>query len=234
MDYTPKSKVIKWICPKVNTIVLYMLDDGVPNDLIIALELYCGAFFTGCNIVIKRAGELWENKSLPKDFYLENNIKMRDDRTDSDRQAYTVDILNKLIKYKKKDTYAILGVTMLDLYPGINWNYVFGWANFGKGSGVFSFKRYHPDHPSNDNTYTDYVRLACHTMAHEIGHMFALHHCPYYECLMNGYNSMEEQMARKNNTLCPVCLKKLKLNVKFDTRKRFEELLKAATELGFD
>jgi hypothetical protein len=51
---------------------------------------------------------------------------------------------------------------------------------------------------------------------------------------MNGYNSMEEQMARKNNTLCPVCLKKLKLNVKFDTRKRFEKLLKAATELGFD
>jgi len=81
---------------------------------------------------------------------------------------------------------------MLDLYPGINWSYVFGWANFGSGSGVFSFKRYHPDYPYNDNTYADYVRLACHTMAHEIGHMFGLHHCVYYECLMNGYNSMAE------------------------------------------
>jgi archaemetzincin len=100
--------------------------------------------------------------------------------------------LKKLILYKKKETYAILGVTMLDLYPGIKWNYVFGWANFGSGTGVFSFKRYHPDYPDNENTYLDYIRLACHTMAHEICHMFALHHCPYYECLMNGYNSLEE------------------------------------------
>jgi archaemetzincin len=125
-------------------------------------------------------------------------------------------------------------VTLCDLYPGVNWNYVFGWANFGRGSGVFSFKRYHPDYSMfHTHTYDDYIRLACHTMAHEIGHMFALHHCPYYECLMNGYNSLEEQIQRKNNTLCPICLKKLKLNIGFDTRQRFENLLKAATELKF-
>lgn len=136
---------------------------------------------------------------------------MRDDNNDLDeRQGYTVDILNKLIQYKEKSTYAILGVTLCDLYPtssawaaperhfralgrhpSVNWNYVFGWANFGRGSGVFSFKRYHPDYSMfKSHTYDDYIRLACHTMAHEIGHMFALHHCPYYECLMNGYNSL--------------------------------------------
>ena len=117
----------------------------------------------------------------------------------------------------------------MDLYPGIKWNYVFGWANFGKGTGVFSFQRYHPSWPGNEElTNTDYIRLACHTMVHEISHMFALHHCIYYECIMNGYNGLEEQMARENNTLCPVCIKKLQKNIKFGVRVRFERLLKAA------
>jgi archaemetzincin len=125
-------------------------------------------------------------------------------------------------------------VTLVDLYPGINWNYVFGWANFGRGSGVFSFKRYHPDYDEwNTHSYDDYIRLACHTMVHECCHMFALWHCPFYECLMNGYNSLDEQLERKNNTLCPICLKKLKLNIGFDVRQRFENLLKAATQLKF-
>jgi len=37
--------------------MLWMLDDGVPDDLIKALELYCSAFFYGCKIVIRRPGE---------------------------------------------------------------------------------------------------------------------------------------------------------------------------------
>ena len=146
-------------------------------------------------------------------------------------------MLNSLMKYKVKQgdrTYAILGVTMVDLYPGINFNYVFGWANFGSGTGAFSFKRYLPDFSYNRELYGeyDYIPLACHTMAHEICHMFGMHHCIYYECLMNGYNSLGEQLERKSNTLCPVCLTKLKLNVGFDTRKRFEMLLEVAQKLN--
>jgi len=200
--------VIKWSSPTYNTIILYLLDDKVPSDMVSALKIYCDAFFTNCKIVIKSPGDEWDvGKRLPKDFFSANKIKTRDDKGE---QAYTEDILNKLLQYKKKETYAILGVTTMDLYPGIKWNYVFGWANFGKGTGVFSFKRYHPSWPGNEEiTNTDYIRLACHTMAHEISHMFALHHCIYYECLMNGYNGLDEQMSRENNTLCPVCIKKL-------------------------
>ena len=146
-----------------------------------------------------------------------------------------MDILNSLVKYKVRgETYAVLGVTMVDLYPGINWSYCFGWANFGSGSGVFSFCRYPPTYKSNRAVHGDYdyVPLACHTMAHEICHMFGMHHCVYYECLMNGYNSLHEQMDRKNNTLCPVCITKLQLNVGFDVRARYQALLKAATQLN--
>ena len=44
-----------------------------------------------------------------------------------EKQAKTEDILKKLLQYKKKETYAILGVTTMDLlYPGRFWDYVFG------------------------------------------------------------------------------------------------------------
>lgn len=62
-------------------------------------------------------------------------------------------------------------------------------------------------------------------MAHEITHMFGMKHCIYYDCLMNGTMSAEETQRRTNNTLCPVCLKKLKINIKFDTKERFLKLL---------
>jgi len=84
--YHNRDKVIKWANPKMNTIVLYMLDDGVPQDMIDALQVYCTAFFMNCKVEIKKGGDEWTaGKRLPKDFYAENKIKMRDDRTDPDR-----------------------------------------------------------------------------------------------------------------------------------------------------
>ena len=38
----------------------------------------------------------------------------------------------------------MLSIMMEDLYPGPNWNYVFGWANYKARTGVFSFARYDP------------------------------------------------------------------------------------------
>ena len=70
-------------------------------------------------------------------------------------------------------------------------------------------------------------------MAHELGHMFGLKHCIYYECLMNGLNSADEQRQGGIRILCPVCLKKLKSNLKFDTEARFTKLAETCEELGF-
>lgn len=36
-------------------------------------------------------------------------------------------------------------------------------------------------------------RRACHVIVHEIGHMFGIWHCVFYECTMNGFNSAHEQ-----------------------------------------
>jgi archaemetzincin len=40
------------------------------------------------------------------------------------------------------------------------------------------------------------LRNACGVMVHEIGHMFGLEHCTYFECTMNGSNSYEESCRK--------------------------------------
>ena len=71
-------------------------------------------------------------------------------------------------------------------------------------------------------------------MVHEIAHMFGLKHCIYYECLMNGSNGPFEGVRHQNRTLCPVCLIKLQLNVKFDAKQRYERLMQVSLALGFE
>ena len=53
-----------------------------------------------------------------------------------------------------------------------------------------------------------FIRRCLGVLLHEIGHLFGLEHCPYFECLMNGSNHMEESDAAPLH-LCPVCLHKL-------------------------
>ena len=48
------------------------------------------------------------------------------------------------------------------------------------------------------------IKTACH----ELGHIFGLTHCSFYECLMNGSNLVEEA-DKKPFILCPVCLRKI-------------------------
>lgn len=68
-------------------------------------------------------------------------------------------------------------------------------------------------------------------MAHEIGHMFGIKHCVHYSCLMNGSNHAEEA-SKKPVEYCPVCLRKLQTNLKFDLRERYMGLAKCFEELS--
>ena len=64
--------------------------------------------------------------------------------------------------------------------------------------------------------------------------MFGLKHCIYYECTLNGTNGPGDGAKVKNKTLCPVCLLKLKTNVKFDTRARYQALVEASRAAGLE
>lgn len=116
---------------------------------------------------------------------------------------------------------------MTDLYPAPEWNYVFGEATLVDRVGIYSFARYDPAFWGADRgaDYRDLIlRRACKVMTHELGHMFGLDHCIYYDCLMNGANHLDE-MDGTPRYVCPVCLRKLHDCVGFDAVKRYEQLL---------
>ncbi|MBW2732075.1 MAG: hypothetical protein JRH20_06745 [Deltaproteobacteria bacterium] len=77
------------------------------------------------------------------------------------------------------------------------------------------------------------LKRALKLSAHEIGHMFGLKHCVFYECVMNGVNSRAE-MDRSPLHLCPVCLSKLQWNVKFDAVQRYRGLARFYREEGLE
>ncbi len=148
------------------------------------------------------------------------------------KQLLTTDILRWLPAQKPADCYALLAVTMTDLYPEDSWNFVFGQALLRGGAGVFSFARYDPTffgEPAAADSEALAFERSAKVLTHEMGHMFGLRHCVYFRCLMNGSNSMRETDGCPLH-LCPVCLRKLQMSALFDPELRYQSLLRSYTE----
>jgi archaemetzincin len=122
-----------------------------------------------------------------------------------------------------KDAYALVALTLEDIYPGEDWNFVFGQATFRERIGVHSLARYFPSFygESDEKSETLIRRRAYKVLAHEVGHTFGLQHCTYFHCIMNGSNGMHETDGAPLH-LCPVCLRKLQRNAKFDLATRYQ------------
>lgn len=119
-----------------------------------------------------------------------------------------------------------IGATMVDVYPGPGWNFVFGQGSPAGKVGVYSLSRFFEDFYGKARTPQG-NRLAlnrgCALVVHELGHMFRLMHCKKYQCNMNGSNSLEET-DRRPMALCPDCLKKLQWCIGFDLLDRYPKL----------
>jgi archaemetzincin len=125
-------------------------------------------------------------------------------------------------------------VTMADLYPDDEWNFVFGEASLRGRVGVWSFARYFPEFTGAERTPATgalALRRACQVVVHEVGHAFGMEHCLAYACTMNGSNSLPES-DRQPLHLCPVCLAKLQWNRGFDVLARYEKLAAFHKEHG--
>ncbi|CAN5768089.1 hypothetical protein BH11VER1_BH11VER1_39710 [soil metagenome] len=191
-------------------------DFGKDSPSLEVLRSYCQAFFGMETRVLE---------PVPIDKV---PATKRINRQTQKQQLKTVDILRWLPAHKPIDTYALIAVTMEDLYPDEKWNFVFGQALLQGGVGVFSFARYDPAFfglapEANDRELM--LRRSCKVLSHEMGHMFGLYHCVFYECIMNGSNHLGETDARPMH-LCPVCLRKLQLGTGFDLLSRGRDLLK--------
>ncbi len=145
-------------------------------------------------------------------------------------------LLERVKQSLPRDACCLLGITMLDLYPDQEWNYVFGQASLTDRVGVFSFARFDPsflDEPRPADLEQLVLRRSCRVLAHETAHMFGLHHCIYYQCVVNGANNRDE-MDRTPLHPCPVCLRKLHMAIGFDPLARYQQLAKLYREFGME
>lgn len=136
-------------------------------------------------------------------------------------QLFTPWILRSLLKPRRPaDTLGLIAFTTVDLYPGEEWNYVFGQASLDARVGVWSMNRY-------GNPEVEYERVLTRTIktaVHELSHMLGMEHCIAYECVMNGSNNLEEA-DRAPVEPCPICLQKLCWKLGCDPVRRSRELL---------
>lgn len=151
-------------------------------------------------------------------------------------QILTTDVLRMLKRNIPSDAFCILAITMQDLYPAPSWNFVFGQASIEHRTGVFSFFRYEPavyGLPRDEHYQQLLLKRSCKVLAHEAGHIFSIHHCIFYSCIMNGSNHLEESDARPMH-LCPVCLRKLYYSIGFDVVDRYRRLQQFYQKVGLD
>jgi archaemetzincin len=141
-------------------------------------------------------------------------------------QWNSTDLIRTLCDQLPDDGFCIAGMTMTDLYPSEKWNFVFGQASLRFHTGIYSFARYMPTFGGKKRKNPELMlRRSYKVMAHEIGHIFGLHHCIYWSCLMNGSNHLKESDESPMH-LCPICLRKLQHSCKFDPVQRYSLLQK--------
>jgi archaemetzincin len=221
------AQVPKGLTAQRHVIVLQPVGDFTRDDLAVLdkLRAFTSAFF---QLPVRVARHV----PLPNRGY-------RQRRTDdlSWTQHSTLSIMEDvLLPRLPSDAVCYLGITMSDLYPDENWNFVFGQASFDKRVGVYSLIRYTErfwGRPETGESRSQFLRRSFKILAHETGHMFSIAHCTENECLMNGSNSLDE-MDRNTIHLCPVCLHKLQWSVKFDVRSRYRQLRDIYMQSGYE
>lgn len=167
-----------------------------------------------------------EVKVLPA---LPGSIVPGDARRERDfgSQWQTRPILDALLTRRPDDAAGLMAITAVDLYPGPEWNFVFGEARYGGRVGVMSLWR----HGDLSTEPTLVLSRTLGTAAHELGHMMGLQHCVAFECALNGANSQAESDAMPIEP-CPACLAKLRLRLGLDVMKRAADVERAYLDAG--
>ena len=198
---------------KRNKIYILPIGDftGENQLLMDKLKEYCSAFFAmPCEIM------------KPADIKAKSRVNLHTGKP----QLLTGSIIRAMKPLLPEDAYAMIGITMTDLYPAASWNFVFGQASLTGRVGVYSLARYDPEFigKKRGSDFTGVMlKRSLKVLTHETGHMFYIYHCVFYKCLMNGSNSLAET-DMSPMFLCPSCLRKLHHSVKFDPVGRYAKL----------
>ena len=139
-------------------------------------------------------------------------------------QYLAFDFIKFLDKKRPKNVFALIGVTVEDLFPDFSANFVLGHANFKGGAGVISLGKYADEiggvlKLSQSRLFWRLTKV----LLHELTHTFGLAHCYDFVCLMNSSGSIPEA-ENQSLFLCPYCISKLSHVLKFDLVERFHAM----------
>jgi len=205
-EYKNKYKPIE--LKTTDTILLYLINDNPEKNKIIyaKCEEYLRIFFQR-EVFLTNTIELRPNSNNSRIGY-DENLQLN--------AKYIIDSI--LSKPSFKNYLATMALTTEDIYPGNEWNYVFGLAYYNKRVGITSINRF-----DSEISNLKLLRLL-KTATHEISHMFGISHCITNECLMNGSNHIKE-LDRNQLRLCSLCQEKIIYRLNLEPEKRLIEML---------
>jgi archaemetzincin len=159
--------------------------------------------------------------SIPLESIPDSARRQRDSEPGEQLQTYYL-IENVLKPQKSEDAYIVMGFIASDIWPGGGGNFVYGQANETDRIAICSLARIcSAKSLSEDRALC--LRRTLKTSTHEICHLLAMMHCPWYLCNAAGCNNMAE-MDRHPLELCPQCLAKMCSTTGADPAQRFEKL----------
>lgn len=222
-----------------DTISLVVLGDGVP--FLPQLCEYIATFFQ-CKVDIVGPVDINDSKNVVK--WNLTHRQASDSSLFGGKQFYCgplMDLCTKVVaddRAKIRHSVCCVGITMYDLTPNDDYNFVYGLASLAEGKGVFSMARFHPEFNGEkysggeDEAKNVIFKRCCRVVSHELSHIFGLRHCINYTCLMNGANHVGE-LERQPLLECPVCTKKLCCTWSWDLKKRYADLVAVCEKFGF-
>lgn len=137
------------------------------------------------------------------------------------RQYNSSPFLKALRKCVNDKHSKFLGITSLDLFTN-GLNFIFGQAVIDGNVCIISIYRLRPDFYRSPPNQKIFVERATKEAVHEIGHCFALKHCPNPNCVMYFSNHILDT-DRKSTNFCEKCkliiVKKINLILRIDANK---------------
>ena len=156
----------------------------------------CGYLEAFYGLPVKSLGQL----TIKRPLQIKNSRINPISKREQIRTGYVLDeVLRPLLP---DDAAALIAFTNEDLYPDNSMNYVFGQASLKNRVGVWSLYRLESD--DDVSTLLRTIKIA----AHETGHMFSMHHCTAYNCVMSGSNHLAETDSHPIDA-CPECMAKV-------------------------
>jgi archaemetzincin len=164
------------------------------------------------------------SREIPRPLSLKNRRVIVSTGREQVRTGFLLEGILKPIL--PSDAAALIAFTAEDLYPDGTMSFVFGQANMEERVGLWSLYRL-----DEDARYENFLRRTLKIAAHETGHMFSMHHCTKYECVMSGTNHLEETDRRPIDA-CPECMAKVCLLTKGSALARYERLIAFCRRFG--